>query len=156
MQVPDYFELIMLGITKYTHYLQILKSLYRLKQAPKAQFQLVKKEFSKLGLKPGNSDPNLFISKGVYLLLFVDNMLIIGDCKLVDNIKREINKLQKCKDLKATSTFVRFQIKRDCKNRTLQIHQFAYTLQLLKRLRMANSNPRDLPIPARTVLQTTI
>jgi len=46
-----------------------------------------------LGLKPGDSDPNLFISKGVYLLLFVDNMLIIGDYKLVDNIKREINKL---------------------------------------------------------------
>ena len=93
MQVPDYFELIMPGITKYMHYLQILKSLYGLKQAPKAWFQLVKKEFSKLGLKPGNSDPNLFISKGVYLLLFVDNMLIIRDCKLVDNIKREINKL---------------------------------------------------------------
>ena len=108
MQVPDYFELIMPRITKHTHYLQILKSLYRLKQAPKAQFQLVKKEFSKLGLKPGNSDPNLFISKGVYLLLFVDNMLIIRDCKLVDNIKREINKLQKCEDLKATSTFVGF------------------------------------------------
>jgi len=54
---------------------------------------LVKKEFSKLGLKPGNSDPNLFISKGVYLLLFVDNMLIIGDYKLVNDIKREINKL---------------------------------------------------------------
>jgi len=46
-----------------------------------------------LGLKPSNSDPNLFIGKGVYLLLFVDDMLIIGDRKLVDNIKREINKL---------------------------------------------------------------
>jgi len=46
-----------------------------------------------LGLKPGDLDPNLFISKGIYLLLFVDNMLIIGDCKLVDDIKREINKL---------------------------------------------------------------
>jgi hypothetical protein len=46
-----------------------------------------------LGLKLSDSDPNLFISKGVYLLLFVDNMLIIGDRKLVDDIKREINKL---------------------------------------------------------------
>ena len=108
MQVPDYFKLIMPGITKHTYYLQLLKSLYRLKQALKAWFQLVKKEFSKLGLKLSDSDPNLFISKGVYLLLFVDNMLIIGDCKLVNNIKREINKLQKCEDLKATSTFVGF------------------------------------------------
>ena len=46
-----------------------------------------------MGLKLGNSDLNLFISKGVYLLLFIDDMLIIKDYKLVDNIKREINKL---------------------------------------------------------------
>ena len=108
MQVPDYFKLIMPGITKHTYYLQLLKSLYRLKQAPKAQFQLVKKEFSKLGLKPGDLDLNLFISKGVYLLLFVNDMLIIRDYKPVNNIKREINKLQKCEDLKAASTFVGF------------------------------------------------
>jgi hypothetical protein len=36
MQVPDYFKLIMPGITKHTYYLQFLKSLYKLKQAPKA------------------------------------------------------------------------------------------------------------------------
>jgi uncharacterized membrane protein len=93
MQVPDYFKLIMPGITKHTHYLQLLKSLYGLKQAPRAWFQLVQKEFSKLGLKPGDSDLNLFISKGVYLLLFVNDMLIIKDRKLVNNIKRKINKL---------------------------------------------------------------
>ena len=61
-----------------------------------------------MGLKLGDSDPNLFISRGVYLLLFVNNMLIIKDCKLVNNIKREINKLWKCEDFKATSTFVGF------------------------------------------------
>ena len=108
MQVPDYFELIMPGITKHTHYLQLLKSLYKLKQAPRAQFQLVQKEFNKLSLKPGNLNLNLFISKGVYLLLFVNDMLIIRDYKLVDSIKREINKLQKCEDLKVASTFVGF------------------------------------------------
>ena len=108
MQVPDYFKLIMPGITKHTYYLQLLKSLYKLKQAPRAWFQLVKKEFSKLGLKPSDLDPNLFISKGVYLLLFVNDMLIIRDYKLVDSIKREINKLQKCEDLKVASTFIGF------------------------------------------------
>ena len=38
----------------------------------------------------------------------------------------------------------------------LQIYQFAYTLQLLERLGIANSNPRDLLIPAGTVLQIII
>jgi hypothetical protein len=31
IQVPDYFKLIMLGITKHTYYLHLLKSLYGLK-----------------------------------------------------------------------------------------------------------------------------
>ena len=38
MQVPDYFKLIMPGITKHTYYLQLLKSLYGLKQALRAWF----------------------------------------------------------------------------------------------------------------------
>jgi hypothetical protein len=35
-------------------------------------------------------------------------MLIIKDYKLANNIKSEIDKLQKYEDLKATSTLVRF------------------------------------------------
>ena len=155
MQVPDYFDLIMPGITKSTHYLQLLKALYGLKQAPRAWFQLVKKEFGKLGLQPSDSDPNLFIGRGVYLLLFVDDMLIIGNRKPVDSIKREINRLWDCTDLKAAKTFVGFQIERNRQNRTLRIHQTAYITRLLERLGMANSNPRDLPIPAGTVLRST-
>jgi hypothetical protein len=155
MQVPDYFDLIMPGITKRTHYLQLLKSLYGLKQAPRAWFEMVKKEFDKLGLRASDSDPNLFIGRGVYVLLFVDDMLIIGNRKQVDIIKGQINRLWKCKDLKAASIFVGFQIERDRQNRTLRIHQTAYATRLLERLGMANSNPRDLPIPAGIVLRST-
>jgi len=34
----------------------------------------------------------------------------------------------------------------------LWIHQTAYTTRLLEKLGMANSNPRDLPVPAGIVL----
>jgi hypothetical protein len=54
---------------------------------------MVKKEFDKLGLQASNLDPNLFIGKGVYILLFVDDMLIIRNYKQVDSIKREIHRL---------------------------------------------------------------
>jgi histone deacetylase 1/2 len=143
------------GITKNTHYLQLLKSLYGLKQAPRAWFEMVKKEFGKLGLQASNSDPNLFIGRGVYILLFVDDMLIIGNRKQVDSIKHEIHRLWNCQDLKAASIYVGFQIERDRQNRTLRIHQTAYTTRLLEKLGMANSNPRDLPVPAGTVLRST-
>ena len=155
MKVPDYFDLIMPGITKDTHYLQLMKSLYGLKQAPRAWFELVKKEFHKLGLRAGDSDPNLFIGRGVYILLFVDDMLVIGKRKQVNEIKAKISKLWKCKDLRAANVFVGFQIERDRPNRSLRIHQGVYTSRLLEKLGMANCNPRDLPIAPGTVLLST-
>ena len=112
MQVLEYFELIMPGITRQTHYLQLLKSLYGLKQAPRAWFELVKSEFHKLGLKASNADPNLFIGTGVFILLFVDDMLLIGSRPELDAIKVKINKLWKCKSEPA-NVFVGFQIVRD-------------------------------------------
>jgi len=39
---------------------------------------MVKKFFKSIGLKVAEANPNLFIGNKVYILLFVDNMLIIG------------------------------------------------------------------------------
>jgi len=142
------------GITRQTHYLQLLKSLYGLKQAPRAWFELVKSEFHKLGLKASDADPNLFIGTGVFILLFVDDMLLIGARPELDAIKAKINNLWKCKVEPAT-VFVGFQIVRDRSKRTLRIHQEAYTTRLLKKLGMSNCNPRALPIAAGTVLKST-
>jgi hypothetical protein len=108
IEVPEYFKLVMPGITRQTHYLQLLKSLYGLKQALRAWFKLVKSEFHKLGLKASDVDPNLFIGKGVYIPLFVDNILIIRLRPHVNIIKAKINNLWKCKDLGPVTVFIGF------------------------------------------------
>jgi len=38
---------------------------------------MVKKFFKSIGLKAADTNPNLFIGNEVYILLFVDNMLIV-------------------------------------------------------------------------------
>jgi len=38
---------------------------------------MVKKFFKSIGLKAANTNPNLFIGNEVYILLFINNMLII-------------------------------------------------------------------------------
>jgi hypothetical protein len=155
MKIPDYFHLIIEGITKETHYIRLQRSLYGLKQAPRAWFELVKKRFHEIGLKAGDSDPNLFIGNSIYIPLYVDDMQIIGKRQQVDEVKAKIYKLWKYKEIEKADIFVGFQIERDRPNRRLRIHQIAYTLRLLERLGMANCNPRDLPIPAGTVLRST-
>ena len=59
-------------------YLKLNKLLYGLKQVPREWFQIVKKFFKNIGLILANANPNLFIGNEVYILLFINNILIIG------------------------------------------------------------------------------
>ncbi|KAI1001348.1 hypothetical protein K3495_g6851, partial [Podosphaera aphanis] len=153
MELPPMFKLLDPSASKSTHFLRLNKSLYGLKQAPHEWFMMVKSFFQSLGMKSGDSDPNLFIGKGIFLLLFVDDMLIVGNRLNVDKMKETILKEWKGKDLKATNTFIGIQIKRDRENRKIHIHQTAYTLKLLDRMSMLHCNPTHLPIPAGTTLK---
>ena len=63
---------------------------------------MVKSFFSKIGLQEGDSDPNRFVGKGVILLLFVDDMLVVGDHQNIDKAKCEVLGQWKGKDLKET------------------------------------------------------
>jgi len=51
---------------------------------------MVKKFFKSIGLKAANTNPNLFIENKVYILLFVNNMLIIGKRRYLDITKIRI------------------------------------------------------------------
>ena len=80
-------------------YLKLNKSLYGLKQALREWFYMVKKFFKNIGLKAANTNPNLFIGNKVYILLFINNILIIGRRRHLDIIKIRILREQRCKDL---------------------------------------------------------
>ena len=55
-------------------------------------FKTVNAFFADLGFKPSNLDLNLFIRNGVYILLFVNDMLVISKRSEVDHIKATIKK----------------------------------------------------------------
>lgn len=129
------------------------KSLYGLKQAPREWFLEVQGYLKKRGFEASNIDPNLFIGNRVYVLLFVDNMLIIGKRAKVDIAKALICQKWKCKDLAEAKLFVGFYIERDRRAKSLRIHQSLYIAQLLKRFKMDQANLSNLPIPIGTVLK---
>ena len=73
-------------------YLKLNKSLYGLKQTPREWFYIVKKFFKNIGLKSAEANPNLFIGNRVYILLFVNNILIAGKCRYLNITKTRILK----------------------------------------------------------------
>jgi hypothetical protein len=115
---------------------------------------MVKEAFNVFGLRAADSDPNLFVRNRVFVLLFVNNMLIIGKRDDVDKMKKRILKEWKGKDLGPVDCFVGFEITRNRRNRTLTITQSTFIRKLLERTKMTNANSTSLPIPAGTVLKS--
>lgn len=145
MEIPDYFwriESKPKGATKL--YLRLRKSLYGLKQAPYEWYQEVDEYLATLGFTKSNADPNLYIKDNVYLLLYVDDNLIVGPRDQVDIVKTQLASRWKCKDLGPAILFVGLQINRD-RNKTLQIHQSSYVSRLLTRFGLDQANSRRLP-----------
>ena len=61
-----------------------------------------------MGLKLAKANPNLFIGNKVYILLFINNILIIGKRRHLNIIKIRILREWRCKDLGPTKVFIGF------------------------------------------------
>jgi hypothetical protein len=160
MELPEFFELLEDGgeYDPKTHCLKLNKSLYGLKQAPRVWQSEVREFFKELGFTSSTSDPNYFVAERVtdkgeiHILLFVDDMLLIGTSNQVNSVKASILARWKCQDLGEAQTFIGIQIERDRENKSLQIHQTRYIDKMLRKFGMLDSNPNQLPFPAGTVL----
>src|SRR3984893_13034353 len=91
-------------------YLKLNKLLYGLKQALREWFYMVKKFFKSIGLKSAKANPNLFIGNEVYILLFINNILITGKRQYLNITKIRILREWRCKDLGPVEVFISFQI----------------------------------------------
>jgi len=69
---------------------------------------MVKKFFKSIGLKAANANPNLFIGNKVYILLFINDILIIGKRRYLNIIKTRILREWRCKDLGPAEVFIGF------------------------------------------------
>jgi len=69
---------------------------------------MAKKFFKSIGLKAANANPNLFIGNEVYILLFINNMLIVGKRWYLNITKTRILREWRCKDLGSIEVFIGF------------------------------------------------
>jgi hypothetical protein len=73
-----YLERIFPKLKEKNVYLKLNKALYSLKQSPYKWFEMVKSIFAAFRLRAAYLDSNFFLGKGVLILLFVDDILIVG------------------------------------------------------------------------------
>jgi hypothetical protein len=123
--------------------------LYGLKQAPRSWYSRFATYLTALGFFEAKSDTSLFIfrrdSDTVYLLLYVNDIILTASS--TELLRHTIFALQRefvMKDLGPLHHFLDITVK--CRPDDLFLHQRTYTLDILKRVVVADYKPCTTPV----------
>ena len=123
------------------------KALYGLKQAPRAWHAEIDKSLKRLGFTKSSADESLYLNNdGIYLLIYVDDLLLVGEKAKVDCIKKKLTKMYEMTDLGLVQRFLGITVERDRAKRTVKLHQQAYIEGLLRRYGYEDCNPVATPM----------
>lgn len=130
------------------------RSLYGLKQASRAWNERFHAFVGKQGFKRGLSDQCLYMkrsgSNAIYLLLYVDDILIIGpNLNEIVAVKRSLAGEFEMTDIGDVKNFLGMRIERDIEQRYMRISQRVFLEGLLRRFNMQECKPISTPIECR-------
>lgn len=131
------------------------KTLYGLKQAFRAWFEKLKGALVAKDFRNSSFDNNLFIhysaEEFVYLLVYVDNILITGnDFSYIQNLVKDLHQTFALKNLGELSYFLGFEVIMTSVGTLLT--QSKYAINLLKRVKMFDAKSSSTLIAANTKL----
>ncbi|MCY6524885.1 reverse transcriptase domain-containing protein [Actinobacillus pleuropneumoniae] len=137
MKQPEGFEI----YDRKCHVCRLKKALYGLKQAPRAWYERIDSYLMKLGFTRSEADPNLYFKveydKPIILVLYVDDLFLIGADPLIHKCKRELASKFEMKDQglevwqKPGETF---------------LSQGKYVVKILERFGMVECKPVTTPM----------
>jgi hypothetical protein len=125
---------------------RLKKSLYGLKQSPRAWFGRFTKSMIDFGYHQSNSDHTLFLKrkqdKITTLIVYVDDMVVTGnDPEERKNLQNYLSKEFEMKDLGPLKYFLGIEVSRSRKG--IFLSQRKYTLDLLQETGMSACQPAD-------------
>lgn len=126
---------------------QLKKCLYGLKQASRSWNERFDQIIISMGFTRLRSDSCVYIlkDKNIYLVLYVDDMLIFGkDAKCIKWIKESLSKHFQMKDIGSVKNFLGLEIFRE--TGVLEVSQQSYVERILQNFGMENCKPVSTPI----------
>jgi hypothetical protein len=126
------------------------KSLYGLKQSARQWHAKLREEMMAHGFVPSKHEPCLFLKTEqtgpVYVMVHVDDALIIGNRAAVNRAKQLMQSMFDIKDMGVASFFLAMKItRREAGGYSLE--QPRYVHDMLNRFHMADCNPVSTPLP---------
>jgi hypothetical protein len=143
-----------LNLDPLLHVLKLHKALYGLKQAPRVWWQKVHGWLIRSGFHCCDAEPAVFIrhknDQYIVLLLFVDDIFVIGSSEGAEQFVRECGAIFKIRDLGIPKLFLGIQIEQTQSGSVL-LYQADYTKRILERFN-APQNPIQTPMDTKTPL----
>lgn len=128
---------------KHTHVCKLKKALYRVKQAPRAWYGRIDSYLHQMEFVKRDTEPNLYHlmleGEPLILVLYVDDLFLIGSSGLIEDCKRNLAAEFDMKDLGLMHYFLGLQVWQ--KNGEIFLEQGRYAIDILKRFRMQVANP---------------
>jgi hypothetical protein len=126
------------------------KSLYGLKQSPRAWYARLHAALLAWNLLQSHSDPNLYYAHigndTIALLVYVDDIFLTGsNPQLLTQLKSHLHQNFKTKDLGPITRYLGVQFKRT--PHSLRMHQTEYALSILQQFGMDTCKPSMTPLP---------
>lgn len=127
------------------------KSLYGLRQAPRAWNTRLKKELELMSFRASESDAGLYIAhhKGsnVYVLVYVDDILIAAkDMAAIINVKERLTSAFDVRDLGEAKYFLGMSLDRDRTEYTLKMSQQRLASELVDKYGLKEAKIKTVPM----------
>ena len=137
---------------------KLSKTLYGLKQSPRAWYKKIDEYFASQSLIKSHLDPNIYVLRRtdgsfIIIALYVDDlMLVSNDMKLLLKIKRNLVGRFVMKDLEEIHYILGVQILRNRKIRKIYLSQQKYVENVLERFGMKDCKPLATPLDSNSKL----
>jgi hypothetical protein len=141
-----------------SHVCLLQKSIYGLRQAPRAWFEKFSSHLLTVGFTASLADPSLFVYKNgstvIYLLLYVDDIILTGSASAaIQALIRDLAQAFELKDLGPLKYFLGLQVEYTTSG--LLVHQAKYATDLLVKHNMSTCKPCSTPfVPSSTSVLT--
>jgi hypothetical protein len=137
-----------------SHVCRLKKALYGLKQAPKAWYGHIDSFLTSLGFTKSKADSNLYFkimnNEPVILLLYVDDLFLTGEEKLIVECKKRLASEFEMKDLGLMHYFLGLEVWQSPER--IFLNQGKYMVEILKRFDMLECKPMNTPMEAKLKL----
>jgi hypothetical protein len=137
-----------------THVCNLKKALYGLKQAPRAWYGRIDSFLTSLGFTKSKVDSNLYFKvmndEPVILLLYVDDLFLTREEKLITDCKKKLNAEFEMKYLGLMHYFLGLEVWQSPKK--IFLNQGKYAVEILKRFDMLECKSMNTPMETKLKL----